>query len=247
VTKRRSPLLEVIESLAPPGWRIMVDSLPDLGPSDSKRGFKAAVERLLDTEPPEPAAGLKRVETQLPEGELRLGILPQRARGVEGRVIMSEPAVAAWNTSEEKIRKAIKKKRPQGRNVEMPSILAVYAHGISTTFEDFDHALYGREVGVLGTETTTGALDVSGSVFHADGVFNKGEGDPTWAAVLAFVNVYLGGGVDPVLYLHPRFQGDLPETLTSIERRSFDPVAGSVNMVPSGRPGFMKGLSFVSV
>ncbi len=247
VMKHRRPLLEIIESLAPPGWRIMVDALPDLGPSDSKRRFKAAVERLLDTEPPEPAAGLKRVETRLREGKLRLGILPQRTSGVEGRVIMSEPAVAAWNTSEEKIRKAIKKKRLQGRNVEIPSILAVYANGISTTFEDFDHALYGREVGVLGTETATGALDVSGSEFHRDGVFNKGEGDPTWAAVLAFVNVYLGDGSDPVLYLHPRFQGDLPETLTSIERRSFDPVAGSVNMVPSGRPGFMKGLSFVSV
>jgi hypothetical protein len=49
-----------------------VDFLPDLGPSDSKRGFKAAVERLLDTEPPEPAAGFKRVETQLSEGKLRL-------------------------------------------------------------------------------------------------------------------------------------------------------------------------------
>jgi hypothetical protein len=196
-------LLEIIESLAPPGWRILVDSLPDLGPSDSKRGFKAAVERLLDTEPPEPAAGLKRVETRLPEGKLRLGILPQRTSGVEGRVIMSEPAVAAWNTSEEKIRKAIKKKRLQGRNVEIPSILAVYANGISTTFEDFDHALYGREASVLGTETPTGVLDVSGSELPTDGVFNKGEGDPTWAAVLAFVNVYLGGGVEPVLYLYP--------------------------------------------
>jgi hypothetical protein len=90
-------------------------------------------------------------------------------------------------------------------------------------------------------------LDISGSGFHADGVFNKGEGDPTWAAVLAFVNVYLGGGVDPVLYLHPRFQGDLPETLTSIERRSFDPVAGRVNMVPTRRPGFIKGPNFVPV
>jgi hypothetical protein len=121
------------------------------------------------------------------------------------------------------------------------------ANRLHWSFEDFDHALYGREVGVLGTETATGVLEVSRSEFHADGVFNKGEGDPTWAAVLAFVNVYLGGGVDPVLYLHPRFQGDLPETLTSIERRSFDPVAGSVNMVPTRRPGFMKGLSFVSV
>src|SRR5215203_3725894 len=84
-------------------------------------------------------------------------------------------------------------------------------------------------------------LDLVGEI-HDGGVFNKGEGDPTSAAVLAFVSVYLGGGVDPVLYLHPRFRGDLPETLTSIERRSFDPVAGSVNTVSSGRPGFMKGL-----
>jgi hypothetical protein len=60
--------------------------------------------------------------------------------------------------------------------------------------------------------------------------------------VLAFVSVYLGGGVDPVLYLHPRIRGDLLETLTSIERRSFDPVAGTINTVSSGRPGFMKGL-----
>ena len=99
----------------------------------------------------------------------------------------------------------------------------------------------------MGTETATGELYVSGSGFQADGVFNKGEGDPTWAAVLAFVNVYLGGGVDPVLYLHPRFRGDLPETLTSIERRSYDPVAGGVNTVPSRRPGFIEGLRFVSV
>jgi hypothetical protein len=62
---------------------------------------------------------------------------------------------------------------------------------------------------------------------------------------IRYVNVKLGGGVDPVLYLHPRFQGDLPETLTSIERRSFDPVAGSVDMVPTRRPSFMKELSFV--
>jgi hypothetical protein len=84
VMKRRGPLPEIIESLAPTRWRVMVDSLPDLGPSDSKRDFKAAVERLLDTEPPEPAAGLNQVEARLPEGKLRLGIAqeaPGRGRG----------------------------------------------------------------------------------------------------------------------------------------------------------------------
>jgi hypothetical protein len=33
--KRRSSLLDIVESLAPPSWRIMVVELPDLGPSDS--------------------------------------------------------------------------------------------------------------------------------------------------------------------------------------------------------------------
>jgi hypothetical protein len=46
--KRRKPLLDVIDSLAPPGWTILVMELPDLGPSDSKKRFKELVKDLLD-------------------------------------------------------------------------------------------------------------------------------------------------------------------------------------------------------
>jgi hypothetical protein len=54
-------------------------------------------------------------------------------------------------------------------------------------------------------------LDVREFHFHAlrrigartRAEFNKVEGEPTRAAVLAFVNVYPRSGVDPVLYLHP--------------------------------------------
>jgi hypothetical protein len=45
VMKRRSSLLEIIESLAPTGWRIMVDSLPDLARatrSEASRGRSSA-------------------------------------------------------------------------------------------------------------------------------------------------------------------------------------------------------------
>ena len=48
--KRRNPLLDVIDSLAPPGWTILVMELPDLGPSDSKKRFKEAVNDLLNGE-----------------------------------------------------------------------------------------------------------------------------------------------------------------------------------------------------
>ena len=54
-TKNYVPLTEVIEELVPRGWAVSVISLPDLGPSDSKRGFKAAVKDMLNIPPP--AAG----------------------------------------------------------------------------------------------------------------------------------------------------------------------------------------------
>ncbi len=34
---RRAPLLEIVESLTPAGWQVMVVELPDLGPGDAKR------------------------------------------------------------------------------------------------------------------------------------------------------------------------------------------------------------------
>ena len=45
--KQRNPLLDIIESLAPPDLWFLVESLPELGPSDSKKPFKKAVERRL--------------------------------------------------------------------------------------------------------------------------------------------------------------------------------------------------------
>jgi|SRR5918994_5434960 hypothetical protein len=84
-------------------------------------------------------------------------------------------------------------------------------------------------------------------LFETDGEFNKGSGAPTWAAVLAFVNVDFPGGPEPVLYTHPRFRGDLPESLSSIERKTYDPRTGAIVLQPSQRAGFFKQIGFVSV
>jgi hypothetical protein len=242
--KRQSALLDIIESLAPPSWRIMVVELPDLGPSDSRRQFKKTIKELLDTVPPEVGAEPMDLLSELPSGEMHLRVLPERGPGdVGGPVVVAHPALAVLDNSEEKIRKAVKRKRRQGRNVDTPAILAVHATGISSEFPDFDLALYGREVGFFDTY----ARQITKSEFQADGMFNRSGNDPTFAAVLAFVNVNFPGGPDPVLYLNPRFRGTLPESLLGIETRSYESEKKTVIVEPSRRAGFLGQLGFVSM
>lgn len=58
--------------------------------------------------------------------------------------------------------------------------------------------------------------------FSPDGLFvSSGDGDPTYAGVLAFLQVGFSGSVQPVLYHHPRFSGKLPVGLRQLERRRF--------------------------
>jgi hypothetical protein len=164
-------------------------------------------------------------------------------RGMEVRpAVVTEPALSAFDNSEQRIRRAINRKRRQGRNVATPAILAVHATGISSESEDFVLALYGREVAVADAET----YQIVGTRFQADGVFIRGGKEPTFAAVLALVNVNFPGGPDPVLYLHPRFRGDLPASLMSIERKSYDAHAETAVVRPSRKTGFLKHLGFVS-
>jgi len=241
---RRAPLLEIVESLAPAGWRVMVVKLPDLGPSDSRRQFKSTVEQLLQTEPPESWSESKDLIAKLPNGEVHLRLLPKRDPGRSERPsVVTEPALSAFDNSEQRIRRAIKRKRHQGRNVATPAILAVHATGISSEFHDFDLALYGREVALADAET----YQIVETKFQDDGVFNRGGKEPTFAAVLAFVNVTFPGGPDPVLYLHPRFRSDLPESLMSIERRSYHANAETVVVRPSRKTGFLKQFGFVDM
>ena len=170
-------------------------------------------------------------------------MLPERGPGkAAGSVIVAHPALTVFDNSEQKIRRTVKRKRRQGRNVDTPAILTVHATGISSEFHDFDLALYGREAGFFDTH----ARRITKTEFQADGVFNKGSDEPTFAAMLAFVNVNLPGGPDPILYLHPRYRGQLPEALSSIERRSYDAEMEAVFAEPSRRAGFLRQLGFVS-
>jgi hypothetical protein len=115
-----------------------------------------------------------------------------------------------------------------------------HATGISSSYEAFDRALFGRTFTRIGLDGR-----VSGTGFDADGVFNKGSGAPTWAGVLAFVNVGLRGGADPVLYLHPRSAAKLPDALLKLERRTYDAKAQAVTAHEPTATGILEAVGFV--
>jgi hypothetical protein len=111
---------------------------------------------------------------------------------------------------------------------------------MSSSYDAFDWALFGRTFTRIGLDS-----QVLGTGFDADGIFNEGSGTPTWAGVLAFVRIGLRGGPDPVLYLHPRFEGTLPNALLSLERRTYDTEAkGIVTLKPSAM-GVLEKVGFV--
>jgi len=74
--------------------------------------------------------------------------------------------------------------------------------------------------------------------FDRSGAFAKAgsAGTPAIAGVLAFTGMDLTVGSDPVLFLHPRFEGALPTGLLQLEVRTLTPDG------PRARPPSVKGI-----
>jgi hypothetical protein len=136
------------------------------------------------------------------------------------------------------IRDAVEGKRRQSRNVPVPVLVAVDAKGIVTRLEDFDMALFGHSVAHMDQYGNQYARS-----FRADGLFTKGEGEPTISGVLAFTEVGFLRCSEPVLYLHPRFEGHLPDALLQLERRTLS--ADGVSVRQQQSRGFLEVLGFV--
>src|SRR5215210_150650 len=85
--------------------------------------------------------GEARASCELPEGEIRLNLLAKTAFGLkEGAGLVHGAPLSVVNRSEQVIRKAIKRKYRQARNVEMPVLVAIKAEGFFRHLEDFDTA-----------------------------------------------------------------------------------------------------------
>jgi hypothetical protein len=214
VARDRLPLLNIIEDLVPEGWSVIVADLPQIGPSDSKREFKAIVHRMFRIAPP---VTFDDEEINLyedhPKGLISL-VLVQRCPGWP--VIVSQSQFWSGDNSEKRIRHAIKEKRIQAKNSPLATLVAIGVNvgtGI-TRLDAFDRALLATSV----------ANYVPGKEMQAEwrlqGEFAAlREGEPTHAGVLAFPRVSLGQALDPVLYHHPRSTRPLPSALLNFEQR----------------------------
>jgi len=87
--------------------------------------------------------------------------------------------------------------------------LAIQASGIISDIKDFGKALFGKHY-----EAYDSNLLLVERGFKADGLFMKGEGEPTFAGILAFITVGFTSCSAPVIYHHPRFTNSLPSDST---------------------------------
>ena len=238
--QQRNPLLDIVESSARPDLWVLVESLPELGPNDSKKRFRNTIKRLLADAAEADISSPMEFAEGLPEGMVRLKVMSKSPNASIGRSIVSEPALTTFDDTERRVRRKVVRKRPQGRESARPTLLAIHATGMSSSYDEFDQALFGRTFTRIDLDS-----QVLGTGFDADGIFNKGIGIPTWAGALAFVRIGLRGGPDPVLYLHPRFEGTLPDALLSLERRAYDTEAKRIVTLKPSATGILEGVGFV--
>jgi hypothetical protein len=109
--------------------------------------------------------------------------------------------------------------------------------------EELDRALFGTSV----TQRDQYGNEV-GRYFQNDGLFASGEGEPTISGVLAFPEVGFLRCADPVLWVHPRFEGALPRALNGLETR-YAPSAPDANPTviirPAKKTNLLGNLGFV--
>lgn len=237
----RVPLLNIIEEQVPEGWYVGVWELPNIGHADSKREFKRTVARLLALSPPQKDAHSFELIEELPQGVIHLYLWPAPPGSHR---LAWESSYTVLDNSEARIQYVLRDKRRQVRDSGAPVLLAIHASGIGSELEDFDRALFGRTY-----ERRDWQHRLIETGFDADGAFTynllRKVTPSTYAGVLAFLEVGFLGVSDPVLYLHPRFSGVLPEALLQLEKHIYDAETCSIRIERAKAAGLLDGLGFV--
>lgn len=232
---RHSHLLRIIESMIPETSSALISTLPDIGPSESKKPFRQALQQALEQRGEADERGWTRVAFTLPQGTLKLDLLP---REMADGPIAGGPTYGLWSDAEHRIKRALASKRSQVRSEKDPVILAVLSSAIGASFSDFDHALFGR---------TAARVDRAGNVverwFEANGYLARQSESPTYAGVLAMASLTPFRCSGPVLYIHGRPE-ELPRALSAFEQRILVPGEG-VRIIEAERPDFMTQLNWV--
>lgn len=195
--------------------------------------------KCLTCHPPRPEDRDIELVAEFPQGTLHLHLSPT---GKEHKRLGLEAPISLVDDTEQRIRHIVAKARKQVRASASPVLLAIHASGFCSDLEDFDHALYGRSF-----EQLDRGHRVVATGFRADGEFsNKRNKPPTYAGVLAFLEMNFHCCSSPILYLHPRFQGVLPKSLMNLGQRRFDSAEEKIRSAPSKLPKLIEKLNLVN-
>lgn len=218
---RHQRLLDVLEGLVPYGWWLMAFHLPAL-PGDARLSpFRRVAEELLRQLPPAQTVDRDAVihlQGRLPQGRVNFTAIRATGRGGLGGGAM----LSHWDNSEQVLRNAWndRRKRKQGRSVPPPALLAIAGSFLGADLEDFQNALFGRDLG------------------EPDGAMV--ESNPPWAGVLAFPTVSPAGAPDPVLFVAPAYEGPLSAAVSRLEVRRL--VRGGVKVQPADDTDVLAGI-----
>jgi len=227
---RKSALTAIIEEEAPSGWSVFIDEIPDLGPAESKRKFKRLVKKLLDVPPPSEGVESRHVCGRFDNHRVQLTLIPFDDPATK---IAGGPGTFWWGDSIGTVREAIRRKRRQVRDASLPVILAINASEIFSSWRDIDEALIGHRHAVYSVKSDK----IVDDRFVEDGIFDSHkETPPTFAGALVYIEAGFFCAREPVLYLHPRFEGELPEELHRVERRVLVPGEKVGSLPPVGEP-----------
>lgn len=208
--KIHTELIPIIERCVPDGWSILLDSLPLIGPSESKTPLKRALKQIFSG-PLRTEDDGRQIRIELERGILSFTLI----RGVYGESpIVGSPIYVGWSDSKERILHALKKKGQQVRAQDAPVLLAVHAAGISSEFRDFDSVLFGDYVTRLDRNLRPVEM-----FFDPKGVFAKETSSSTYAGVWAFLDLSPFGCKGPVLYVRPGVESEMPPHFDLCERR----------------------------
>jgi len=238
--KMKNPLIEIIKEETPSNWIVLIDKLPEIGLSDSKRNFRKVVRSGFKELPSFDSKGDPIViEQKLPQGRLKLDMLynPDRINPIG-----IYPATSYAENSKYRIERAIHKKRSQLKNVAHPVILAIQGSFTGTDYGDFDQVLFGTTY-----EQMNLARQVVEKGFDANGLFISGNPDPTYQGVLAIPHVGFKGISNPVLYFHQRASTGLKESFRCFDNKFYNDKENKIVELEQVNRQYLKQLQFVTI
>jgi hypothetical protein len=242
ISGREAPLRKLVEDNVPPGWAAHIRALPNVGLDQPKRHIKAFLQREMDLPPPTNDDEEVEIRESFEHGDLRVTLFPQSRYGLSADTkIATYAAIGYVPYNQAVLRSAVKRKYRQLSNLDGTSLVALNMFSTTSRREDLDRALFGTSVTQLDEQRNE-----VGRYFKKDGLFFVGgEGKPTISGVLAFPEVGFLHCDDPVLWVHPRFEGEFPRTLNDLETRYAPSAALEVSVQQAKKTDLLRNLGFV--